>query len=71
MERKQIDRINELARIAKERQLTKEEADERAALRRQYLDEFRANTQSVLDSVVIQTPDGKRHKLQRKDKKTL
>ena len=36
MEQKKIDRINELAHIAKERELTKEEFDERAALRKEY-----------------------------------
>lgn len=69
MEKEKINRINELAHIAKERELTAEELEERAVLRKQYLDEFRANTRAVLDNVVIQTPDGKRHKLQRKDGK--
>ena len=36
-----LDRINELARIAKERALTEEELAERAALRREYLAAFR------------------------------
>lgn len=66
MEKKKIDRINELAGIAKVRPLSPGEAEERAALRKEYLNAFRANTIAVLDSVVIQTPDGKRHKLRRK-----
>ena len=68
MEKEKIARINELAHIAKERELSPEETGERAALRKQYIEEFRANTRAVLDSVVIQTPDGKRHKLPKKEK---
>ena len=34
MEQKDIDRINELARLAKERELTEEEKEERGKLRR-------------------------------------
>lgn len=41
MERIKIDRINELGRIAKERELTEDELAERAALREEYLTEFR------------------------------
>ena len=42
MEKSKIDRINELARIAKERELTEEEKTERAALREEYIAYFRA-----------------------------
>lgn len=42
MEKKKIDRINELGRIAKQRELTAAELAERAALREEYLREFRA-----------------------------
>ena len=41
MEKAKIDRINELARIAKTRELTSEEAEERRLLREEYLNEFR------------------------------
>ena len=37
MEKAKIDRINELGRIAKERELTEQELEERAALREEYL----------------------------------
>ena len=37
MEKAKIDRINELGRIAKQRELTAEEQAERAALREEYL----------------------------------
>ena len=37
MDKKKIDRINELGRLAKERELTEEELLERKALREEYL----------------------------------
>lgn len=53
-----IDRINELARIAKQRALTPEEAAERKNLRAEYIKQFRAQTRQLLDSTVVQYPDG-------------
>ena len=41
MDKKQIDRINELARKKKAEGLTEAEAAEQAALRKQYIDEWR------------------------------
>lgn len=41
MEKQKIDRINELGRLAKERELTDEEKSEREALRAEYIAEFR------------------------------
>ena len=69
MENSKLQRINELARIKKERELTAEETAERDALRKEYLDEWRKGTIEVLENTYIQTPDGKKHKLQRKDNK--
>ena len=42
MEKEKIDRINELGRIAKTRELTAEELEERKLLREEYLKFFRA-----------------------------
>lgn len=42
MDKIKVDRINELGRIAKERDLTPEEAEERRILREEYLAEFRS-----------------------------
>ena len=42
MDKAKIDRINELGRIAKERELTAEETTERAALREEYIKYVRA-----------------------------
>ncbi len=69
MENSKLQRINELACIKKERELTAEETAERDALRKEYLDEWRKGAIEVLENTYIQTPDGKKHKLQRKDKK--
>ena len=69
MENSKLQRINELARIKKERELTAEETAERDALRKEYIDEWRKGAIEVLENTYIQTPDGKKHKLQRKDNK--
>ena len=66
MEQKKLDRINELAHLAKERALTAEELAERDALRKEYIEEWRRSTIAVLENTYIQTPDGKKHKLQKK-----
>jgi len=68
MEQTKLQRINELARIAKERELTAEELAERDVLRKEYIAEWREGVMQTLDNTVVVTPDGKRHKLQRKDK---
>ena len=61
-----IARINELAHIAKERELTEEETAERAKLRRIYIDSVRANLVGQLDNTYIVRPDGSKKKIQRK-----
>lgn len=68
MEQAKIDRINELARKAKLPEgLTDAERAEQAALRAEYLEEWRRNTLAALDNTYIQTPDGEKHKLKRKE----
>ena len=68
MEQAKINRINELARLAKERELTAEELAERDALRKEYLEDWRRSAIAVLENTYIQTPDGKKHKLQKKER---
>ena len=68
MEKTKLDRINELARLAKERELTPEELSERDTLRREYVAEWRRGAEQILENTYIQTPDGKKHKLQKKEK---
>jgi len=66
MDKKQIDRINELARKKKTVGLTEEEIAEQAALRQQYITEWRENTRAMLDGIVIQRPDGTTEPLKKK-----
>ena len=68
MEQAKLDRINELARKAKSGEpLTEEELSERAALRTEYIREFRASMTGILDNTVVVRPDGSREKLSQKD----
>lgn len=61
MEQKKIERINALAKKQKSPEgLTKEEKDEQAALRAEYIAEIRASFGATLDSTVIVRPDGTR-----------
>ena len=69
MDKAKIDRINELAHLAKERELTAEELSERNALRKEYIEEFRRSTIDVLENTYIVTPDGKKHPLPGKGRK--
>ena len=57
MEQSKIDRINELARLARERELSEEEKQERDALRKEYIAVWRESTIAVLENTYIQTPD--------------
>ena len=66
MEKTKLDRINELAALTKLRALSEEELQERDALRKEYIEEWRRSTIAVLENTYVQTPDGKKHKLQRK-----
>lgn len=69
MEHEKVERINELARLAKQRELTPEEQTERAALRKEYLDGFRENMRQVLEGIKLQRPDGTLEPLKQKQDK--
>lgn len=66
MENSKLERINELAALAKQRELTEEEAAERAVLRKEYIEEWRRGTIELLENTYIVTPDGKKHPLPKK-----
>lgn len=51
MDSKKIQRINELAKKAKEEALTTEEKQEQDALRAEYISLFRKNLKSQLDDI--------------------
>ena len=53
-----LQRINELAAIAKKRPLTEDEIKERDTLRKEYLAQFRANFKGILDNTSLKRPDG-------------
>ena len=58
MENTKLNRINELAKLAKERELTQEELTERDDLRKEYIAEWRRGAEQVLENTYIVTPDG-------------
>ena len=67
MDQKQIDRINELARKAKSPEgLTKWEEEERAALRREYVDSVLGSLRGQLDNTYIMDEKGQNHKRKKK-----
>ena len=66
MEQKNIDRLNVLAKSAKERELTDEEKDEQQKLRREYIDAYKASLHGVLSNSYIVRPDGTKEKVRRK-----
>ena len=61
-----IARINELAAKNKAVGLTEEELEERAKLRRIYIDNVTGNLKGQLDNTYIVRPDGTKEKVIRK-----
>lgn len=68
MDQKKIDRINELAHLAKTRELTSAEQDERQKLRREYIDAFKASLVGTLENTYIVDEKGNKKKVERKNK---
>lgn len=66
MIQEKLDRINELARLKHERELTAEEAEEQSALRREYIAEWREGALQVLENTYIVDENGNKRKLERK-----
>ena len=63
MEQKKIDRINELAKLAKERELTDEEKVERAALRQEYVNSVLGDLRNQLNNTDVMDEKGNKTKL--------
>lgn len=63
MEKANLDRINALTAIARERELTAEEQEERRVRREAYIKAFRAQMRAQLDNTVVEYPDGTRKPL--------
>lgn len=64
-----IERINELARKKRTVGLTEEELREQQQLRADYLKDFRNGMEQMLESIVVEQPDGSRAPLEKKDPK--
>ena len=59
MDDKKLARINELARKAKTSELTEEEKEEQAALRKEYIAAVRENLRGQLNNIDIINKEGK------------
>ena len=66
MDQKKIDRMNELAKKAKAEGLTEAEVQERAALRREYIDSVVGNLKGHLDNIYFVDEKGNKEKLKKK-----
>jgi uncharacterized protein YnzC (UPF0291/DUF896 family) len=53
-----IERINELSKLSKERNLTEAELKEQQELRKQYIENFKNNFKSQMTNVYIKEEDG-------------
>ena len=58
MEKAKLDRISELTRIARERELTESEHLERQQLRGEYRESVLGNLKAQLEGITIVEPDG-------------
>ena len=58
MDQEKLNRINELARLSKQRPLTEEEKEEQAKLRKEYVALVHNNLRGQLQNSSIQYPDG-------------
>ncbi|MCL1912429.1 MAG: DUF896 domain-containing protein [Eubacteriaceae bacterium] len=63
MWQEKLDRINELARKSRAAELSQEEKDEQKRLREEYIQIYRGNLASILDSIRIVDKDGNKRKL--------
>ena len=68
MEKSKLDRISELSRIARERELTEDEHIERQLLRNEYRQSVVGNLRSQLESITIVEPDGSKVALNKRMK---
>lgn len=66
MEKEKMERISELTRLSRERELTPDELTERAALRAEYIQDWRKSTINVLENTYIVDEKGNRRKLGKK-----
>lgn len=58
MNQKKLDRINELTRLSRQRELTEDEKKEREELRMEYRRSFLQSLSGQLDNITLVDPDG-------------
>jgi uncharacterized protein YnzC (UPF0291/DUF896 family) len=66
MDKEKMERISELTRLSRERELTEDEKAERAALRAEYIQDWRRSTIDVLENTYIVDDKGNKRKLGKK-----
>ncbi|WP_290771418.1 DUF896 domain-containing protein [Anaerofustis sp.] len=69
MDKKQIDRINELAKKKKTVGLTEEELKEQQELYKIYLGNIRRNFKNTVDNIVVEREDGSKVSIKEFNKK--
>lgn len=67
MEQSKLDRINELARLSKTRELTPDEKSEQKKLREEYVRLVHNNLRGQLENIRIVEPDGTVRELKEKN----
>lgn len=67
MDKSKIDRINALAKLSKQRELTEEERAEQTALRNEFRRSVIGNLSGQLERTVIVNPDGSRTEVKKKN----
>ena len=67
MDQAKKDRISELTRISRQRELTAEEQAERQALREEYLQSWRESVIVTLDNTYLVDENGNKRKLPKKE----
>lgn len=58
MNQKKLDRINELTKLSRQRELTEDEKKEREELRMEYRKSFLQSLSGQLDNITLVDPDG-------------
>ena len=69
MEQRKLERINELAKKAKEIGLTEEEKAEQKILREEYIAMFKRSLTNTLENIVLVDENGHETPLKKKDDK--
>ena len=67
MDQAKKDRISELTRISRQRELTAEEQAERQAMREYYLQSWRESVIGTLDNTYLVDENGNKRKLPKKE----